>query len=218
MVSKLKLSSLIFFSFILAYDITPMIGTPSIATLNSKKDKGCLVLSFNSIYNFAKVMDEYEATTKNSNITASFLLSSGIEFRAGKYMKIDNIDIEYKGIAYHIRKRKYGVGLHFTSYDHNYKHIYTSKLRETGISLHLGFRKKTIKPFLYYSRTSIYNNKSILYQSLLPNKPVELISFGATNMLNNVVFAIYLTAKLEEVFNLDVESAQLNVTVGVLLN
>ena len=41
MLKKAILSLLIFFSYVIAYDITPIIGTPSIVSLNSKKDKGC---------------------------------------------------------------------------------------------------------------------------------------------------------------------------------
>ena len=209
-----KILLLILSSYLFSVDITPMIGSPSVSVFNSKNDEGAFILAFNTIYEFKDFDSSFQTSSKHANVSANLLLSSGIEFKVGKFIKMENVDFEYKGISYHVRKRKYGIGLHFTSYDHNFKNIYTSKFRETGISLHLRFRKKTIKPFLYYSTTSLYNTSAYLY----PDKPVELISFGATNILNNIVFSTYLTAQLEDVLNLDLETAQINVTVGALLN
>ena len=201
-----KITLLIIFisSALFSQDISVMVGRPTTGAMNPKSGKTSVLVTYNTIHQFTNS----GILPKHANISASFLTSSGFEFRTGKFMKTGGIDIGFTGITYHIKKRKYGIGLHFTSYKHNLSNIYSSKPKETGISIHMRFRKKTVKPFLYFSRTLMYNNA----------KSLELVTFGATNMYNNILFSMYISAQLEDVFNLDIETAQMNVTLGVLLN
>ena len=190
-----------------------MIGKPALSGMIPKKGDFAFTLTLNNSYQFDQTIDSEcgsnsPCDNSYSNISASFLTRSGFEFITGRYMGNNNAALEYTGIAYHIKKRKYGVGLHFSSYKHNLSAIYNSKPRETGISIHLRFRKNIIKPFIYYSRTVMYNE----------SKSIEFFVFGATALYNNLIFATYINAYIEDALNINTENAQMNITLGVLLN
>ena len=190
-----------------------MIGKPALAGMLPKKGEFAFTLTLNNSFQFEQTIDTYCArntscSNKYSNISASFLSKSGFEFITGKYMGNNNAALEYTGVVYHIKKRKYGVGLHFNSYKHNLSSIYNSKPRETGISIHMRFRKDIIQPFIYYSRTVMYDD----------SKSIEFFVFGATALYNNLIFATYINAYIEDALNLNTENAQMNITLGVLLN
>ena len=204
MKKNIVLLNVFIFSFLYTQNIKPMVGIPSSGAMNPKKETMSIIVTYNTAHQFT----DSHTLSKHASISASLLTSSGFEFKAGIFMKTEGVDLDYTGLAYHIKKRKYGVSLHFASYNHKLSDLYSSKPRETGISLHLRFRKKTIKPFIYYSRTVMYDNEQAL----------QLFTIGATNMYNNLIFSTYITSQLEEVFNLDIETAQMNVTLGVLLN
>jgi hypothetical protein len=200
-------------SFIYSQDLTPMLGKPLLASLNSKKESASMILALNNSYQFSQTVNldcENNITCENrySNVTVSFLLKSGFEILSGKFMANNNDNLEYTGIAYHIKKRKYGIGLHFTSYRHDLTTYYSSKIRETGISLHLRFRKNIIKPYMYYSRALMYNDSPAL----------EFFVFGGTAMLNNFIFSMFISTYLDDSFNLNAENAQMNISLGVVLN
>ena len=150
-----------------------MLGKPFVGSFNSKKESASLIFSLNNSYQFSQTVNfdcENNITCENrySSVAVSFLLKSGFEIISGKYLANNNDNLEYTGFAYHIKKRKYGIGLHFTSYRHDLKNFYSSKLRETGISLHLRFRKNLVKPYIYYSRALMYNS----------SPPLEFFAFG----------------------------------------
>ena len=205
---------LIFISaFIYTQDLAPMLGKPFLSSINSKKETVSFLFSLNNSYQFSQTVsssceNNISCEKKYSNISASILLKSGFELVSGKYMSNNNGKLAYTGMAYHIKKRKFGIGLHFTSYKHELINFYTSKPRETGISLHLRFRKSMVKPYIYYSRALMYND----------TQPLEFFVFGATTRLNNFVFSTFVNTYIENNFNINTENAQMNITIGVLLD
>ena len=133
-------------------DYIMILGDPGPSGMIPKKGK------FSAIFNQTQ-MQQFtgsETSTRYTKISLGLLMHSGLEIKIGKYLKKDNLSIDTRGIAYHIKKKTFGIGLHFTSYKHNVNDFYQSKSRETGISIHKRFKKKDLKPFMYYARVLLF--------------------------------------------------------------
>ena len=143
-------------------------------------------------------------------------MHSGLEIKIGKYLKKDNLSIDTRGITYHIKKKTFGVGLHFTSYKHNMNDFYQSKSRETGISIHKRFKKKDLKPFMYYARI-LLSPKPDLVDTYNLDSEIEFLSFGLVTELNHFLLGTYVTAQMDGIMNINKQSAQLNIILGALL-
>ena len=125
----------------------------------------------------------------------------------GKFFNYtDKIDMV--GFNYHIKKKRFGISLHFTSYKHNMPSLFNSKPRQYGISYHLRFKKKNLKPYIHYTNTTLYNG----------NLPYELFSFGLMGNINNLVLNTSISAPSTDLLNLDNDLAQYNIYIGFLVN
>ena len=52
-------------------------------------------------------------------------MKSGLEIKIGRYLQADdNISVDIKNIAYHIKRKSFGVAFHLTTYKHNLDMFY----------------------------------------------------------------------------------------------
>ena len=195
-------------------DFLMILGDPGAPAMIPKKGKFSAIFNQTQIYRFAGSEDM--DSNKRTKISLGLLMNSGLEIKLGKYLNKNEISIDTKGIAYHIKRKKFGVGLHFTSYKHNLTNFYEGKGRETGISIHKRFKKKNVKPFLYYS-TILLNPRSDMVEIYNLNSQVEFLSFGLISEINHLVLGTYITAQIEDNFNLNKQSSQFNIILGALL-
>ena len=202
------LSIIIFFSFLKTQTIAEYSSifnnslTPGIL---SKKNNSSFSFTHTSAYSF----DAYN-NNQTKKVLSNILLKSGIEFVLGKYIRgTDNFsNIDIRGINYHIKKKKFGITLHFTSYKHNAFNILDSKPRENGISIHLRFKKKKIKPYLYYGHINLYNDEP----------KMEIVSFGVLAKVNRFVLGSYLVIPLEDSLNFENVSANYNLILCFIVD
>ena len=189
-----------------------LLGDPGGAAMIPKKGEFSAIFNQNQMYRFTGS----GVTRKHTKISIGLLMQSGLEIKVGKYLKSDGISIDIKGLAYHIKKKKFGIGLHFTSYSHNLETFYAGKARETGISIHKRFKKKDLKPFLYYSKILLYPEAEMIESHNLESQ-AEFISFGLMTEINHFVLGTYMTTRIEDSFNLNKQAAQINIVLGALL-
>tara|TARA_Y100000590_G_scaffold394346_1_gene473448 strand:- start:444 stop:1109 length:666 start_codon:yes stop_codon:yes gene_type:complete len=166
--------------------------------------------SFSFVYGTIKQFDAYNDVGDVKKMHANILFKSGVELSFGKLLNFyDNtIKVDMFGLNHHIKFRKFGFGLHFTSYKHNIPQIFSSKPRQYGLSFHVRFKKTNLKPYVYYTQTKL--SSSI--------RPYELFSFGIMGNLGPLVFETNVLAPFEKNLNLDNELAQYGISIGFLIN
>ena len=179
-------------------DFLMMLGNPGAPGMVPKKGDFSAIFTQNQMYRFAGD----GMSNKSTKISLGLLTNSGLELKIGKYLNKDDISIDLKGIAFHIKKKRFGVGLHFTTYKHNLTTFYEGKGRETGISIHKRFRKKDLKPFLYYSNI-LLNPRENMIEIYDLDSQVEFLSFGLISEMNHFIIGTYITAQIEDNFNLN---------------
>ena len=189
-----------------------MLGNPGGPAMIPKKGNFAAVFSQNQMYQFTGE----GVFSKKTNFSLGLLLQSGLEIKIGKYINIDDLSISMQGIAYHIKKKKFGLGLHLTTYKHNMDDYYEGKAKETGISIHKRFKKKDLKPFIYYSRILLKPKPDMVEPYSLKHKE-EYLSFGIMTEIKHFVLGTYITTQIEDLMNLNKESGQLSITLGALL-
>ena len=93
---------------------------------------------------------------------------------------------------------------------------YEGKAKETGISIHKRFKKKDLKPFIYYSRILLKPRPDMIAPYSLKHKE-EYLSFGIMTEIKHFVLGTYITTQIEDLMNVKKESSQLSITLGALL-
>ena len=213
---KISILPLILFHSILFSQIhenfTMMLGNPGASGMIPKKGEFSAIFNQTQMYRFAGG----GMSNKNTKISLGLLMNSGLELKIGKYLNSGDILIDTKEITYHIKRKRFGVGIHFTSYRHNVTEFYEGKGRETGISIHKRFKKKNLKPFLYYSNI-LLNPQSDMIEIYNLDSQVEFLSFGLISEMNHLVVGTYITTQIEDNMNLDKQSSQFNIILGALL-
>ena len=189
-----------------------MLGNPGGAGIIPKRGNFSAIFNQNTMQRLAGS----EGSNKYTKISFGLLMPSGLEIKIGKYLKAENISIDIRGITYHIKRKKFGVALHFTSYRHNLSTFYQRKARETGISMHKRFKKKNLKPFIYYSKVLLYPKPDMINAYNLDSQ-IEFLSFGLMTEINHFLLGTYVTAQIEDSMNLKKQSSQFNIVLGALL-
>ena len=86
--------------------------------------------------------------------------------------------------------------------------VFESKPRQRGLSMHLRFKKKRLKPYIHYTQTQLFDNSN----------NYELFSFGLMSNINNIILNTSISSPFEDLLNLDNDLAQFNVSIGFLVN
>ena len=193
-------------------DFIMMLGSPGGAGMIPKKGEFSAIFNQTQMQRFAQT----DRSNKYTKISMVILLLSGLELKIGRYLKTGEMSIDVRGLTYHIKKKRLGIGLHFTSYKHNLNTFYQGKSRETGISIHKRFKKKAIKPFLYYSRVLLYPRPDMIIPYGLKSE-IEFLSFGVMAEINHFLLGTYITSQIEDTINLNKQSSQFNIVLGALL-
>ena len=105
---------------------------------------------------------------------------------------------------------------HFDNAEYNMDDYYEGKAKETGISIHKRFKKKDLKPFIYYSRILLKPRPDMVDPYSLKHKE-EYLCFGIMTEIKHFVLGTYITTQIEDLMNLNKESSQLSITLGALL-
>jgi len=195
----------------LAYpeNIGAYLGTPPSSSITAKKGDFSFNINYTTLYSFDQKLDinHYKRLAINIPIGGKGRWDT-FELALSTTLGEENNYSEMLGFNYNFKKRKFGVALHISSHNIVINDIPTYTPIEYGVSAHLRFRKKDIKPFFHYSYADFGGDRDSHHTLIL----------GTISRVNNMSIGTHLVSSLDDLIDGNNHFSYLAITLGFVFD